>query len=49
MKQMVKQKKKTLSVDLDLINCMELQILLKDHEGYVDGDDRTLELYVIKK
>lgn len=45
----VRSKPKTLSVSLDLVTIEEMNILLKEHEGYVDGDRRTLELYVLKK
>jgi len=44
----VKQKKQTLSIDLNLITIPEMQILLQEHKGYIDGDEHTLELFVMR-
>ena len=43
---MVMQRKKTMSIDLNLITLLEMQVLLRENAGYIDGDSHTLELFV---
>jgi hypothetical protein len=35
-----------LSVDLDMISVLEMQFLLKNYTGYIDGDKRKLKLFL---
>jgi hypothetical protein len=47
MNEIVKPVKKTLSISLDLVTISELQVLLSFNRGYIDGDSRTVELFVV--
>jgi hypothetical protein len=42
----IKPKPQTMSIDMDFITVMDMLFLLSQHDGYIDGDKRTLELYV---
>lgn len=48
-KMMIQQKKKTMSIDLNMITLLEMQVLLRENAGYIDGDSHTLELFVLKR
>jgi len=46
MKDIVSQRKETMSIDLELVTIEEMLKLLNQYQGYVDSESRTLELYV---
>ena len=43
------ESKETFSINLNLVTVAEMNSLLLLHEGYIDGDKRTIELSDVKR
>lgn len=43
------ESKETFSININLVTVAEMNGLLMLHEGYIDGDKRTIELSDVKR